>query len=167
MDWREAWRGDCGMWCIEWCILVNELWARSRMRGIVSDYKRVVPNKGERWGHGFVNRRSEVRFLSPAPDLPFVFNDLPCSETSVPTFVPTISRTNCFFLLSGLFFFLRASTGILVLRLRSGSPRSCRVRRSKLEPRCQTDAAATASRFGHTFIQLLSFLFASNRSLPR
>ena len=29
------------------------------------------------------------------------------------------------------------------------SQRSCRVRRSKLAPRCQTDAAATASRFGH------------------
>jgi hypothetical protein len=37
--------------------------------------------------------------------------------------VPTISRTNCFFLLSRLFFFLRASTGMLVLRLRSGSPK--------------------------------------------
>src|SRR5207245_5033780 len=29
------------------------------------------------------------------------------------------------------------------------SQRSCRVRRSKLAPRCKTDAAATASRFGH------------------
>lgn len=45
LDRREAWIWDCGMWCIVWCILVHELGARSRMTGIVSDCKYVVPNR--------------------------------------------------------------------------------------------------------------------------